>query len=221
MVIRIINIAFFLHNYISALKGVAISLLAAETLRNSWRIKLEWILQCVNNLFVSFMFLRRLQRYAVSGQGDSGIGKHFRGLFLIALSNFVFPVVLNIIQLSLIFISKSSFSQIALIYLVNNFITIFGVVFATLWISGRHMKEQSSRGAVLPIVSSGFVTVHDRRDTGAFFVASSQTRMSSNNTQTSFANDPYDIGKVNSIGTSSSSVPMEITVNVSTECNSV
>jgi hypothetical protein len=67
-----------------------------------------------------------------------------RGLFLIALSNFVFPVILNIIQLGLVFSSTTSFFRTSIVYMVNNYVNIIGVVFATVWSIGSRKLEESA-----------------------------------------------------------------------------
>src|SRR6267154_6291079 len=115
----------------------------------------------IGSRFVSFMFLRRLRQ---TGEGVvpsskmvnyiifhtvlihllGAIASRLRALFLIALSNFVFPVILNIIQLGLIFSSSSSFFRTTLVYNVNCYVTIIGVVFATVWSIGSRKLEEAS-----------------------------------------------------------------------------
>lgn len=144
-VVRAINVAVFLRHYVVALHG-GNSIAAGESLWGDWQTKFEWIMQAVDNGFVSFMFLRRLTRNA----GASGVTirskamtSRIQALFLIALSNFVFPVILNIIQLGLIFSKTTSFFQASLVYMVNNYVNIIGVVFATIWSIGSRRMEGS------------------------------------------------------------------------------
>ncbi|KAG2137526.1 hypothetical protein DEU56DRAFT_351954 [Suillus clintonianus] len=161
-VIRTINIAVFLGHLVTAIYGSKHSFAANAISLENWQIKLEWILQAVNNAFVSFMFLRRLPRTgACNGvvQSSKTLGRiilctmliplldamvsRLRGLFLIALSNFVFPVILNIIQLGLIFSSTTSSIQASIVFVVNNYVNIIGVVFATVWSIGSRRLEAS------------------------------------------------------------------------------
>lgn len=144
-VIRTINIAVFLGHLVTAIYGSKHSFAANAISLENWQIKLEWILQAVNNAFVSFMFLRRLPRTgACNGVVQSNaMVSRLRGLFLIALSNFVFPVILNIIQLGLIFSSTTSSIQASIVFVVNNYVNIIGVVFATVWSIGSRRLEAS------------------------------------------------------------------------------
>lgn len=144
-VVRAINVAVFLRHYVVALHG-GNSIAAGESLWGDWQTKFEWIMQAVDNGFVSFMFLRRLTRNA----GASGVTirskamtSRIQALFLIALSNFVFPVILNVIQLGLIFSTTTSFFQASIVYMVNNYVNIIGVVFATIWSIGSRRMEGS------------------------------------------------------------------------------
>jgi len=56
------------------------------------------------------------------------------------MSNFVFPVTLNIIQLGLS-IGSSNYTQGCLVVVVNNYVIVIGVVFATIWASGTQYFE--------------------------------------------------------------------------------
>ncbi|KAG0708187.1 hypothetical protein DFH29DRAFT_1075826 [Suillus ampliporus] len=143
--IRAVNVFVFLHRYVAAISGAGNPITAGDALWGSWQTKFEWILQAVDNAFVSYMFLRRLSRANDSeGAVRSGaLASRLRGLFLIALSNFVFPVILNIIQLGLVFSSQASFFQTSLVYMVNNYVNIIGVVFATIWSIGSRRMEES------------------------------------------------------------------------------
>ncbi|KAG0708237.1 hypothetical protein DFH29DRAFT_893849 [Suillus ampliporus] len=140
--IRVVNAIVFLHRYVATL-GAGTSIAAGESLWGSWQTKFEWIMQAVDNAFVSFMFLRRLPRTTEGAVRTRAMTSRLQGLFVIALSNFVFPVVLNIIQLGLIFSSTTSFFQTIMVYMVNNYINIIGVVFATIWSIGSRILEGS------------------------------------------------------------------------------
>jgi hypothetical protein len=64
-----------------------------------------------------------------------------RTLFYIALGNFIFPVLFNIILIITVFVGN----PINVIYIVptNTYVTIFGVVFATIWNHASHASEQN------------------------------------------------------------------------------
>ena len=59
------------------------------------------------------------------------------------MSNFVFPVILSIIQLVFIF-RDPDFLKGTYIYLTNSFVEIIGVLLATVWTSGSHWKSDST-----------------------------------------------------------------------------
>lgn len=149
-IIRAVNVVIFLHRYVAAISGVGSTLAAGASLWGNWQTKFEWILQAIDNAFVSFMFVRRLPRNSTNLTASGGVVRskamafRLRGLFLIALSNFVFPVILNIIQLGLLFSSTTSFFRTSIVYMVNNYVNIIGVVFATVWSIGSRKLEEST-----------------------------------------------------------------------------
>lgn len=67
-----------------------------------------------------------------------------RTLFWIATSNFVIPVMLNLVQLIYVF-RDPEFLHGTYIFFVNNYVQIIGVLLATVWSSGTQWSEQSSR----------------------------------------------------------------------------
>ena len=58
-------------------------------------------------------------------------------LFWIAVSNFVFPVILNIVQLIFAY-QDPDFSHGICIFLANNYVGAIGALFATVWCSSEH-----------------------------------------------------------------------------------
>lgn len=66
-----------------------------------------------------------------------------KGLFWIAVSNFVFPVILSIIQLVFIF-RDPDFLKGTYIYLTNSFFEIIGVLLATVWTSSSHWSDSTN-----------------------------------------------------------------------------
>jgi hypothetical protein len=69
-----------------------------------------------------------------------GVVRRLRSLFIIAVSNFMFPVMLNIIQLGLS-IGQSNYIRTSLVVVVNTYVIVIGVVFATVWASGTQYFE--------------------------------------------------------------------------------
>ena len=71
--------------------------------------------------------------------------------FLIAVSNYVFPTLLSLVQLILVFRNPSPFTipqtrlwflQCVYVQNVNNYVTIIGVVFATVWTTGEKWVQE-------------------------------------------------------------------------------
>ena len=59
------------------------------------------------------------------------------------MSNFVFPVILSIIQLVFI-LHNPNFLKAGYIYVTNSFVEIIGVLLATVWASSSHWSDSTS-----------------------------------------------------------------------------
>lgn len=64
-----------------------------------------------------------------------------KSLFWIAVSNFVFPVILSIIQLILLF-HDPSYLKGAYIFMANDYVEIIGVLLATVWTTSKHWTDK-------------------------------------------------------------------------------
>lgn len=76
--------------------------------------------------------------------------ERLRGLFAIALANFVFPLFMNVTQLILI-VRDTNYARGAEVLMANMYISIFGVLFATVWASGNawgRNRKQSDQSAM-------------------------------------------------------------------------
>ncbi|PFH53348.1 hypothetical protein AMATHDRAFT_137971 [Amanita thiersii Skay4041] len=154
---RAINFAIFLKNYVIVVKAVGDAFIAGKYSWNTVNIKIEWILQLVDNSAASFLFLKRLNirntltisKYTASTNGRSSHASKITTLFWIALSNFVFPVILSLIQLIYAF-QGAQFLPGTYVQLVNGYVEIIGVLLATVWAAGtrwtldRNPTEQIS-----------------------------------------------------------------------------
>jgi hypothetical protein len=65
-----------------------------------------------------------------------------RSLFFIALANFIFPVFFNIVLIIIYYSSDAS--NVIFIVPSNTYVTIFGVVFATIWNHASHHGVETS-----------------------------------------------------------------------------
>ncbi|KAI0061679.1 hypothetical protein BV25DRAFT_1805383 [Artomyces pyxidatus] len=109
-----------------------------------------FILQALDNAYASSIFLYKLYRFRRKGKNSGSCSEYeivqrVPAVFLIALGNYVFPVAMNIAQIALM-ITMPHFTHGIYIIFANNFVTILGVVFATVWTSQqnwilRHLLE--------------------------------------------------------------------------------
>ncbi|OBZ67596.1 hypothetical protein A0H81_12150 [Grifola frondosa] len=79
-------------------------------------------------------------------------------MFWIAASNFVFPVMFNVAQL-VIFMTTTDFTVCLYVQQANYFISIIGVVFATIWATGNNWAHDnvydSEQGRSLSTLAAG------------------------------------------------------------------
>ncbi|THU90786.1 hypothetical protein K435DRAFT_801736 [Dendrothele bispora CBS 962.96] len=113
--------------------------------------KVAWCLQLADNALCSFLFVFLLQRtISKMLRNTSGYVQRLRALFVIAVSNFVFPVIFVVIELILV-TRKLSYFALAAINISGTNIEIIGILFATIWASIR---------------SNGGVSTDSKIDTG-------------------------------------------------------
>jgi hypothetical protein len=147
----------------------------------------EWILALVDTSYVSIVFLYRLKgRRPKTTRGSifrgSEMTSRLHGLFYIAISNFVLPCVLGFVQVILVFtvpVQGSSeeqritwFFECSYIMITYNYLTIIGVVFATVWSTGstwaleRHNASSSFQPEKMFVsaTSSGATAVSHSRN---------------------------------------------------------
>lgn len=106
----------------------------------------EGILEVLDNTYVSGLFIYKLRanngvkfkRYS-SNPFENGLAQ-LQKLFIMALQNYFFPITLAIVALCLVFGGKTDVSKAAGSYVevINCFVSVAGVVAATLWISGTN-----------------------------------------------------------------------------------
>lgn len=75
-------------------------------------------------------------------------------LFWIAVSNFLFPVLFSLIQIMFLFRDDGYITGTS-IYLVNSYVEIIGVLFATVWVAGTHWTIHDSKNPDPSIASNG------------------------------------------------------------------
>jgi len=111
-------------------------------------------LELVDNSYVSFLFLWRLrqQRQSSIVEGatitcnpSQSYHSKLQRLFWIASTNFVFPLIFNLIKLIAVF-AGSDVTLYASLDQVNAYVAIICTVFATVWSSTISFKEAIAQG---------------------------------------------------------------------------
>ena len=74
-----------------------------------------------------------------------------RTLYYIAISNFIFPILFNVAEIFIIFFDPNFFHG-ATVVTVNCYVTIIGVLLATIWVQGA--KRKDSRHATTTVLAS-------------------------------------------------------------------
>ncbi|KAH9483523.1 Ribosome production factor 2-like protein [Psilocybe cubensis] len=148
---RMVNIIFFSVQYVQLVQTVSGDPISVA--QSPWHrfpgIKIEWILQVIDNTATSTLFIFRLKsvmhtpgRTVASGTYRVTYTSKIKALFWIAVSNFVFPVILSIIQLIMLF-RDSNFLKGAYTFFTNDYVEIVGVLLATVWASTAHWSDQN------------------------------------------------------------------------------
>ncbi|KAJ7586369.1 hypothetical protein C8J56DRAFT_1084759 [Mycena floridula] len=122
----------------------------AESLE-TWMPKVSWILELIDNGYVSFLFLWRLNGQAHLFDGrkigrihtESSTGSpmsKMKTLFWIASTNFCLPPIFLLLQIILAFSRKAPL-LLASINVIYIYISIISTVLATIWSSTRSYKQ--------------------------------------------------------------------------------
>ncbi|KAG6909196.1 hypothetical protein DXG01_001710 [Tephrocybe rancida] len=151
---RFTCVTIFLHNLGQTDGQGSITTLAAKTwFRNPYLVS-EWSLQIADNLYSTSFFFWKLRRFYNGGDNgffvrNKSLLARLRGIFAIALANFVFPLFMNVTQLILI-VRDTNYARGAEVLMANMYVSIFGVLFATVWASGNawgRNNKQSDQSA--------------------------------------------------------------------------
>ncbi|PBK77544.1 hypothetical protein ARMSODRAFT_1079546 [Armillaria solidipes] len=128
--------------------------------QQSWNIpcdKIEWCLQMLDNAYASALFLyclsgsRRVNgRIDYSRRATTSYSERLSTFFWIAVSNFVFPVMLSFIQLVLAF-NAHLFLDTTSIIMSNIYFEIIAVLLATIWSAGSRWSEEQQATAGMSV----------------------------------------------------------------------
>ncbi|KAI5995874.1 hypothetical protein EDD15DRAFT_2365372 [Pisolithus albus] len=151
---RVIVVAVGFHQYVSSELTTASLEEAAPSAwyRNSKMIA-EWGMQIADNLYSVTIFLYNLRIRTSSVTRVGGVAERIRQIFFISAANFVFPLIFNIAQIILITTDRSPTIG-ALLFMINNYTTVVGVLCATLWFSGSEWVRTRNEPAFDQVVHS-------------------------------------------------------------------
>jgi len=124
--------------------------------------KVGWVLQVVDITAVSALFLVKLNRgRALRTVAGAQLASTLDSLFWIAAYNFVIPVMLNIAELIVIWVT-SDLIRIVPISIVNLYHDIIGVLFATVWAAGTRWQDANkSTGSGVQVLTTVEIGVMD------------------------------------------------------------
>jgi len=143
---RLINFVLFWSEWFPLIREGGNPIIVSQEAWNRPYEKIEWILQVLDNGYSSALFLWRLRRgRSTTGRVESRNQKtsysaRINSLFWIAISNFVFPVILSFAQLVFAFKDRS-FLDGGYVLMMNVFVQIIGVLLATVWSAGFKWTE--------------------------------------------------------------------------------
>ncbi|KAF9448445.1 hypothetical protein P691DRAFT_775406 [Macrolepiota fuliginosa MF-IS2] len=144
---RFVVVVMYLNSFAKGSGNLPNVLLAATSTwpRNPY-IMAEWSMQMADNTYASAFFLYKIWEFRRTREDvpvirSKSLLSYLRSLFLIALGNFVFPIIMNIASIVLI-ARDPSFINGSYILLTNNYVAIIGVVFATIWTRKQNWNNE-------------------------------------------------------------------------------
>ncbi|KAI6039910.1 hypothetical protein EDC04DRAFT_2567991 [Pisolithus marmoratus] len=162
---RLLVLSLYIHQYLIITPDLTSLTMHAEAtwFRNPY-LTTEWTLQTFDNLYSSGFFLCKLQstrrtssRLTLGERPALSIAR-MRQILYISAANFVFPVLFNIGQIICITTDRSFYVGTMLL-LANSYVSVIGVLCATIWVSGGHYVQRhnpySTNSSVGPARSMG------------------------------------------------------------------
>ncbi|KAI6031169.1 hypothetical protein PISMIDRAFT_671826 [Pisolithus microcarpus 441] len=134
---RVVVLTLFVNGYANALRAGS---------GNPWfrnpNLIAEWTMQIADNAYSVSFFLYNL-RIRTSSIKRGGLPARIRQIFYISAANFVFPLMFNIV-LIICSTTDSSYTLGVLLLLINNYVTVMGVLCATVWFSRSEWVQTRS-----------------------------------------------------------------------------
>ncbi|KAI6031192.1 hypothetical protein PISMIDRAFT_6627 [Pisolithus microcarpus 441] len=128
----------------------------------------EWAMQIADNMYFVSFFLYNLHVRTGLVKRAAGMQTRIRQIFYISVANFVLPLIFGVALIILLVIATSANTEAYLItdllLLINSYITVMGVLCATVWFSGsewvRTRNEPLLPGDMIAL-KQGLGRVHD------------------------------------------------------------
>ncbi|KAI5985082.1 hypothetical protein EDD15DRAFT_2477297 [Pisolithus albus] len=95
----------------------------------------EFTLQIADNMYSASLFLYNLHVRARPLTCGDSIPNRIRQVFYISVANFIFPLAFSITLLIFVAMDHSPNNGAGLLLLINNYVTVIGVMCATIWFS--------------------------------------------------------------------------------------
>lgn len=115
-----------------------------------WIVEVSWILELLDNGYISGLFLWRLGSHVYQfsnvrlASGESRFIRKLKTLFWIASTNFVFPLIFGVCQVVILFTGDIVVGSS--IKMANTYVAIVSTVLATIWAStGSHQANGLSQ----------------------------------------------------------------------------
>lgn len=117
-------------------------------------LKIDWTAQVVDNTYASVAFLwsvriRLSNRQGVTSDilpGRTTFAMRLRMISRIAATNFLVPTLFSIAQIIIVYLGVNT-GTVNNIVLVNTMITVFGAVFATVWVGKERRQDEEDQSA--------------------------------------------------------------------------
>lgn len=157
---RVIVLSIGINDYVSSQPS---TLALEQDEATAWfrnpKMTAEWAMQIADNLYSVTIFLYNLRVRTSSVKRVGGLAERIRQIFYISVANFVFPLIFNIAQISYITTDRNPTTGVLLL-MINNYVTVIGVLCATLWFSGSEWvrtrnEPLSDHMAIPPKLNSG------------------------------------------------------------------
>ncbi|KAI6096757.1 hypothetical protein F5141DRAFT_1152214 [Pisolithus sp. B1] len=145
---RLIVLSLYLYEFVQSTKLLrSLEQHAHATWFRNPYITAEWAMQILDNLYSVSIFLYNFHARTSKMKYSGRIGGQIRQIVFISVANFVLPLFLNIAQIVCITTSHS-FAMGTMVLLTNNYVSVIGVLCATIWFSGTEWIRDTKRTTV-------------------------------------------------------------------------